>query len=195
MTTTFTFSLHLNSSAAPITKRKKRRSEACQGPKILQHDKDQRSQTSGNQKETVTTDGSTARSACHSKEPMCMHLCTFKYYYKYKYIYIYICILLYHCASTSYLTGTCVSGCCHDSINELPSDGKYCKVNLLSRRLPPQPITVELVTQPAPEYSEVEARGACHRDSNLVLIGEKCLPGTSDGRESQESIKGGRRAS
>ena len=90
MTTTFTFSLHLNSSAAPITKRKKRRSEACQGPKILQHDKDQRSQPSGIQKETVTTDGSTARSACHSKEPMCMHLCTFKYYYKYKYIYIYI---------------------------------------------------------------------------------------------------------
>ena len=64
-----------------------------------------------------------------------------------------------------------------------------------SQRLPPQPITVELVAQPAPEYSEVEARGACHRDSNLVLIGEKCLPGTSDGRESQESIKGGRRAS
>ena len=74
--------------------KKKRRSEACQGPKILQHDKDQRSQTSGNQKETVTTDGSTARSACHSKEPMCMHLCTFKYYYKYKYIYIYMYIII-----------------------------------------------------------------------------------------------------
>ena len=72
--------------------KKKRRSEACQGPRSSSMTRTKIPQTSGNQKGTVTTDGSTARSACQilKNRCVCTYVCIFKYYYKYKYIYIYV---------------------------------------------------------------------------------------------------------